>query len=98
MSTFIDYDPEDWPEPPVLGVVVAEGGQQAGVADGQAKALRLFREVALPVIHVEQVGDIIVADVNVEIAIAIDIDDGGPGRPDVLGRQGIKLRAGHKSD
>ncbi len=62
-------------------VIVTEGGHQASIRDGETIGLCLFREFPFSIIYPEVIGRVVIADMNVEVSVGVDIHEGWPGRP-----------------
>ena len=56
-----------------IAVEVTEGRHVAGVHDVQAERLGRFLEVARPVIQIQQVGSVIITDIDVQITVIVDV-------------------------
>ena len=54
-------------------VVVGDGGHEAGVDDIESVEIGLLVKGGVALVDVESVGCVVVADVEVEIAIVVDV-------------------------
>ena len=68
-----------------IPVVVGEGGIQAGIGNIESPFLSTFLELdgssRLRDINVETVGRIVITEINIEVAVIIDIKNGSPAGP-----------------
>src|SRR5690606_17922957 len=79
---------------PAIPVIVREHGHAAGVAHPEAAPLRLLNERAIPAIDVEPVRRAEPADVQIEVAVIVDIGKGGALPP----RAGFSRESGSFGD
>ena len=64
-----------------VAVVIAKSRSMAGVHEVEAKGLGLFGKRAIAVVDEKLIGGEVIADVNIELAVAIDIGEGAAYAP-----------------
>ncbi len=75
--------------PVVIGI--GEGWHDARTHRVEAEFLSPFREARLPVIEEQLVGRLVVADIEIQVAVVIDVDHRGP-RPPAIAPTDSRLR------